>query len=67
MVAHTGYGACTATVLELENRLGTTDFYLISKFGVTQTIPMALRYMPHSFCGLEPNILPVETTVIQIK
>ena len=29
-----GLGACTVTLKELENGLGLTDFYLISKLGV---------------------------------
>ena len=38
-----GLVVCAVTLKELENRLGSTDFYLISKVGVAQTIPTALR------------------------
>ena len=42
-------------------------FYLMSKLGAARTIPTAVRYMPHVYCGMELNILPVETTVAQIN
>ena len=60
-------GACTATLKELEGGLGSTDFYLISKLGAARSIPTTLRYMPHVYCGMELNSLPVETTVAQIN
>ena len=56
-----------ATLKELEGGLGLTDFYLISKLGAARSIPTALRYMPHVYCGMELNNLPVETTVAQIN
>ena len=34
-----GLGACTASLAELEDGLGTTDFYLTSRLGVVRNIP----------------------------
>ena len=62
-----GLGACAATLKELENGLGLRDFYLMSKLGVARTIPPAVRYLQHIYCGMELNIVPVETTVAQIN
>ena len=62
-----GLGACVATMKELESGLGLTDFYLMSKLGVARTIPTAVRYLPHIYCCIELNILPVETTLAQIN
>ena len=62
-----GLGECIATVKELERGLGLTDVYLMNKLGVTRTILTAVRYLPHIYCGMELNILPVETTVAQIN
>ena len=52
---------------ELERGLGLTDFYLMSKLGVVRTLPTVVRYLPHIYCGMELNSLPVETTVAQIN
>ena len=62
-----GLGACVATMKELERGLRLTDFYLMSKLGVARTIPPAVRYLQHIYCGMELNIVPVETTVAQIN
>ena len=62
-----GLGACTVTMKEFERGLGSTDFYLMSKLGVARTIPTAVRYLPHIYCGMELNSLPVETMVVQIN
>ena len=62
-----GLGACVATMKELERGLRLTDFYLMSKLGVARTIPTAVRYLPHIYCGMELNSLPVETKVAQIN
>ena len=58
-----GLGACTATLKELENGLGSTDFSLISTLGAAMSILTALRYMPQFYCGTELHSLQVETTV----
>ena len=58
---------CVALLKDLENGLGSVDFYLISKLGVAQTISTALRYIPHQCCSMELNSLLVETTVSQIN
>jgi len=62
-----GLGTCSASLKELEDGLGKTDFYLLSRLGVTRSIPAELRYMPHRYCGMELNNLPVETTIAQIN
>ena len=61
-----GLAACAATLKELENGLGLTYVYLISKVGAAILIPAALRYVPHYYCGMELHRLPVETTLAQI-
>ena len=58
-----GLGACAAPMKDLEEGLGKTDYYLMGKMGVARAIPIALRYMPSEFCGMELNNLPVETTI----
>ena len=35
--------------------------------GVARSIPTELRYMPHQYCGMELNHLPVEATIAQIN
>ena len=62
-----GLGACAATLKEPESSLGLTDFYLINKLGAEKSIPTALRYIPHVYCGMELNSLLVETTVAHIN
>ena len=62
-----GLRACAAKLKELESRLGSTDFYLMSKLGAARTIPTAVRYMPHVYCGMTLNSLPMETMVAQIN
>ena len=62
-----GLGACAATLKEPEGGLGSTDFYLISKLGAARSNPTAVRYMPHIYCSMELNSIPVETTVVQIN
>ena len=62
-----GPGACAATLKEPEGGPGSTYFYLISKLGAARSIPTAVRYMPHVYCGIKLNSLPVETTVAQIN
>ena len=52
---------------KLENGLVSTDFYIISKLGVAQTIPTTLRCIPHQLCGMELNSLLAETTVSKIN
>ena len=42
-------GACSAPLEELENGLGTSDFYLTSRLGVVRSIPKQLRYLPHQY------------------
>ena len=59
--------ACAATLKELGNGLGSTDFYLISKLGVTRSIPTELSYMPHYYCDIELNSLLVDATVARIN
>ena len=60
-------GTCTASLKEVENSLGLTDFYLIIKLSVAQRTPRTLIYIPYQFCGMELNSLPAETTVAQIN
>ena len=48
-----GLRACAVTLKELEGSMGSTNFYLISMLGVARSIPTALRYMPHVYCGME--------------
>ena len=62
-----GLGTCSASLEELEGGLGKTDFYLLSRMGVARSIPTELRYMPHQYCGMELNHLPVEATIAQIN
>ena len=62
-----GLGACLASLEELENGLGTTDFYLTSRLGVVRNIPKQLRYLPHHYCSMELLNLPMETTAAQIN
>ena len=62
-----GLGVCSARLEELENGLGTTDFYLTSRLGVVRNIPKQLRYLPHQYCGIELLNLPIETTTAQIN
>ena len=42
-------------------------FYLMSKLGAARTIPTAVRYMPHVYCGMELDNLPVAIMVAQIN
>ena len=58
---------CLATLEELENGLGMTDYYLTSRLGVIRNIPKQLRYLPHQYCGMELLNLPMETTVAQVN
>ena len=62
-----GLGVSVATLEEIENDLGLTDFYLISKLGVAQEKPTEPRYMPHHFWGMELSSPMVKTTVAQIN
>ena len=39
----------------------------VEQDGVARSIPTALRYMPHKYCGMELNNLPVETMIAQIN
>ena len=50
---------------ELEEGLGSTDYYLSSILGVARTISKQLRYLSHPYCGVELMNLPMETTVAQ--
>ena len=61
-----GLGAYLAT-LELENGVGTTDYYLTSQLGVAMNIPKQLRYLPHQYCGMELLNLPMEATSAQVN
>ena len=62
-----GLSACSATLEELENGLGTTYYYLTSGLGVARNIPKQLRYLPHQYCGIEWLNLPMETTAAQVN
>ena len=62
-----GLGAYSESLEELENGLGTTDFYLTSRLGVVRSIPKQLRHLPHQYCGMELLNLPIETTATQVN
>ena len=52
---------------ELENGLGTTDYYLPSQLGVVRNIPKQLRCLPHQYYGMKLLNLPMETTAAQVN
>ena len=62
-----GLGACSALLEDLENGLGTTDFYQTSRLGVVRNIPKRLRYLPHQYCDMELLNLSIETTATQVN
>ena len=62
-----GLGACSATLEELENGLGATDYCLTSRLGVVRNIPKRLRYLPHQYCDMELLNLHMEITAAQVN
>ena len=42
-----GLGVCASPLDDLENGLGSSDFYFTSRLGVVRSIPKKLRYLPH--------------------
>ena len=57
-----GLGASSATIKELEEGLGSADFYLLSKLGVVRSISKELRYIPTALGGIGLYDLTCETT-----
>ena len=57
-----GLGASSASIKELEEGLGSADFYLLSKLGVVRTISKELRYIPPTYGGIGLYDLTCETT-----
>ena len=52
---------------ELEEGLGATDFYLISKLGVVRSIAKEWRHILSIFGDMGLYILPIEATVCSIN
>ena len=62
-----GLGALPASMKKLEEGLGATDFYLISKLGVVRSIAKEWRYFQSTFGGMGLYSLPIEATVCSIN
>ena len=62
-----GLGALLASMKELKEGLGATDFYLISKLGVVRSIAREWWYFPSTFGGMGLHSLPVEATVCSVN
>ena len=62
-----GLGALPESMKELEQGLGTTDFYLIIKLGVVRLIAKEWWYILSMFGGMGLNSLPIEATVCSIN
>ena len=56
-----GLGASSASIKELEEGLGTADYYLLSKLGVVGSAKKELRYIPAAYGGLGLYDLTCET------
>ena len=62
-----GLGACAAKLNNLENGLGSSDFYLTCRLGVVRSTPKKLRYLLHQYYGTELMNLQIETAVAKVN
>ena len=62
-----GLGALSATMKELREGLGSSDFYLISSLGVVRSIKTQWRYLPPAFSGMGLFDLTTEATAATIN
>ena len=62
-----GLGASSASMKELREGLGSSDFYLISSLGVVRSIKKEWRYLPPAFSGMGLFDLTTETTAATIN
>ena len=62
-----GLGASLATMKELQEGLGSSDFYLISSLGVVRSIKTQWRYLPPAFSGMGLFDLTTEATAVTIN
>ena len=62
-----GLGASSATIKELKEELGSSDYYLTSTLGVVQSIKNEWRYLPVAFCGMGLFDLRTETTATTLN
>ena len=62
-----GLGASAATMKELRNGLGSSDFYLISSLGVVRSIKKEWRYLPPTFSGMGLYSVTTEATAATIN
>ena len=60
-------GACSATINELSDGLGSSDFYLISSLGVVRSIKKQWRYLPAGFGGMGLEELTTSTAAATIN
>ena len=62
-----GLGASSATMKELREGLGSSDFYLISSLGVVRSIKKEWRYLPPTFSGMGLFDFTTETAAATIN
>jgi len=47
-----GLGASSATLKDLREGLGASDYYLIGSLGAVRSITKEWQYLPAAFCGM---------------
>ena len=62
-----GLGTLSASIKELQEGLGKSDYHLISSLGVVRTIQREWRYMPSTFGGMGLFSLPLEATISSLN
>ena len=62
-----GLGAFSATMEELKEGLGSSDYYLTSSLGVVRSIRKEWRYLLVAFCGMCLFGLTAETTAATLN
>ena len=62
-----GLGASSATMKELREGLGSSNYYLISSLSIVRSIKTEWRYLPAAFCGMGLYNLVTKTTAANLN